>query len=214
MDNSANAHICREKSYFTGEIVPVPPESAGVATIGEQVLHPTGIGTAEWTWSDDDGVKHTMELQKVLYFLESPVNILSVTGLANQLQDSEGTSVRTHHFYSIFIWDDWKYQCRIDHSCNQLAELPINEGFSLFNLFAKTVNSFMKPPPKFNIFTTVNVPEVEQHTISVGDNSRYIREGRNAIVKVVRVIRPDSVFPEYEVEFPNEDTLVTSEEFL
>jgi hypothetical protein len=80
-DNSANVHVCNTKSCFVGEIQ--MDKSLQVATIGGRQNASAGIGTVRWKWNDDDGVSHTFEIRDVLYFPESPVNILSVTKFAD-----------------------------------------------------------------------------------------------------------------------------------
>ena len=78
-DNSANVHVCNDKSCFVGEIK--MDWSLQVATIGGKKNTSAGIGTVRWKWKDDNGVFHTFEIQDALYFPDSPVNILSVTNL-------------------------------------------------------------------------------------------------------------------------------------
>ena len=89
-DNSANTHIYNNKDMF----VDFKETTSGmVATIGGKLNRPAGIGTVEWKWNDDDGVTHTQQLENVLYFPQSPINIMSVTEFAKQLHDEEGTGI-------------------------------------------------------------------------------------------------------------------------
>jgi len=138
VDNSANAHICRDKKFFVGEIRSVNSE-AGVATIGGTDFKPAGIGTVEWTWTDDNGRRHTMRIENVLYFPQSPVNVLSVTAFASQLGDEEGTWIKTKMKYSQFTWDSERHSRRIEHSENCLPELPINNGYGTFVTFCNSI---------------------------------------------------------------------------
>ena len=46
-DNSANVHVCNQKSMFIGEISPVTSHS--VATIGGKGHAPGGTGTVRWS---------------------------------------------------------------------------------------------------------------------------------------------------------------------
>ena len=107
-DNSANVHICNNKKMFIGAIRRT--DQHYVATIGGNKNNATGMGTARWTWKDDDGKSHTMDINDVLYFPSSPVNILSVTALATQLEDDEGTGIDTKRTSSKFYWDNGKYE--------------------------------------------------------------------------------------------------------
>ncbi len=52
------------------------------------------------------------------------------------------------------------------------------------------------------------------NSIFVGDTLRYIVEGHNGMVKLVKIICAGSGFPEFEVEHGNKDTLTTTEKFL
>ena len=78
-DNSANTHICNDKSMFKTFS---STTSGLVATIGGKLNRPSGIGTVEWTWKDDDGNPHTQQFEKCLYFPSSTINIMSVTSYA------------------------------------------------------------------------------------------------------------------------------------
>ena len=86
-----------------------------VATIGGKLNSPAGIGTVKWKWKDDAGLVHKILLDKVLYFPNSPINIMSITELARQLDDEEGTGIDTKMKYSRFYWDNNKYSRKIFH---------------------------------------------------------------------------------------------------
>ena len=92
-DNSANVYICNSKSNYIGEMLPVRAHK--VATIGGRGHTPAGTGTVSWTLMDDKGKSHTYLVENVLYFPQSPINILSVTEFAKQLYDEEGTGIDT-----------------------------------------------------------------------------------------------------------------------
>ena len=105
-DNSANIHICNDKSMYTEF---TETRKGFVATIGGKLNRPAGIGTVKWKWKDDDGIEHKNHLKKVLYFPHSPINIMSVTEFARQLDDEEGTGIDTKMKYSRFYWKNNKY---------------------------------------------------------------------------------------------------------
>ena len=56
-------------------------DSTGVATIGGLYLSPHFIGNIRTSWYDDDEKLYDCILRGVLYFPDSPVNIISVTAL-------------------------------------------------------------------------------------------------------------------------------------
>ena len=100
----AAKYICNDKNMFDGELRPT--DSHYVATIGGGKNNvAAGMGTVKWTWKDDNGKSHTMLIHDVLYFPSSPVNILSVTSLAEQLNDNDGTGIDTKQNTSQFYWN-------------------------------------------------------------------------------------------------------------
>ena len=142
-DNSANVHICNKRSMFVGDLTPVINHK--VATIGGKGHQPSGIGTVRWTWRDVKGKMHQYNIEDVLYFPESPINILSVTAFAKQLNDTEGTGIDTKQLHSNFYWSSNQFSLRIQHPPSNLPEVSINEGFSLATVYramvSKLVNS-------------------------------------------------------------------------
>ena len=64
-----------------------------VATIGGKLNQPAGIDTVKWTWKDGGGAVHMEQIENTLYFTKSPINIMSVTELAKQFNDEEGTGI-------------------------------------------------------------------------------------------------------------------------
>ena len=97
-DNSANAHIFRHRHMFVGKIGKIDPRN-GVATIGGEDLRPSGIGMVKCSWDDDEGKTHNFFLVKTLFFPTSPVNIISVSRLADHFNDDEGKSIQTRRHY-------------------------------------------------------------------------------------------------------------------
>ena len=93
-----------------------PIISNGVATIGGKDLIPKWIFRVIWSWTDYEGKLHTNKLKNVLYFPQSPVNILSVTSLSESMKYYEVTWVLTKIKYSIFTWNFGKYKETISHS--------------------------------------------------------------------------------------------------
>ena len=133
-DNAATAHICNNKHMYVGEIRPV--KTQGVATIGGTNFKPSGIGTVQWSWRDDNYKKHTEELDNVLFFPESPVNIISLHQLGRHFgNDEEGTWIQTKLSYLIFTWNQGKYTRKLLHLPSALPVIGINEGTSWTKAF-------------------------------------------------------------------------------
>ena len=75
MDKSANAHICSDEYMFTDNIYPIIYNV--VATIVRKDIIQKEVNTGIWSCTDDEVKLHTNKLNNILYFLDSPVNILS-----------------------------------------------------------------------------------------------------------------------------------------
>ena len=131
---------------FVGTIEPC--SNHRVATIGGKGHSASGLGTVRWTWHDDYGKTHEYLVEGVLYFPQSPINILSVTSFARQLNDKEGTGIDTKMAYSRFYWDKGRYQRIIRHPASNLPEMSINEGFSLATMYRAFVSRVINPAVK------------------------------------------------------------------
>ena len=138
-DNSANVHICNDKNMFISP--PRRTDQHYVATIVGAKNSAAGMGTARWRCKDDGGKQHTVDVENVLYFLQSPVNILSITSLAYQFNDDDGTGINTKRSKSHFKWNHNKHQQKITHPPSNLPELPVNEGFSLAGMYTQMVGT-------------------------------------------------------------------------
>ena len=112
-----------------------------VAIIGGSHNRANGVGTVVWKRKDDNGKLHTFEVNNILYFLDFPVNILSVTKFAEQLNDDHATGCDTKRNYSILHWDNKIFQRMTKHPASNLPELIANEGWSIFHIFSKVVKT-------------------------------------------------------------------------
>ena len=227
-DNSANTHICNNRDMF----VSFRPISSGmVATIGGKLNRPSGIGTVKWTWKDDNGVSHTQQLKDTLYFPKSPINIMSVTEFARQLNDTEGTGIDTKMLLSRFYWDHNKFSRTIHHSGSNLPELAINEGNVLYSwwtrAFSRKVDDSVKPTCCFisrdfddHCCATidkekgVNNSTFVESVIYPGESLIYKYQGRNAMVTVKSSKISDKGILTYTVIFPSGESKEVTREFL
>jgi hypothetical protein len=73
-DNAATGHICKDKSLFTGDLIPSIYE---VGTAAGKSIH-TLMGTVTLRVTNDNGVKHSFVLGNVNYLPNLPVNLLSL----------------------------------------------------------------------------------------------------------------------------------------
>jgi hypothetical protein len=226
-DNSANTHICNNKAMF----VTFEETTKGmVATIGGKLNRPGGIGTVEWTWKDDTGESHTERLDNVLFFPQSPINIMSVTEFAKQLDDEEGTGIDTKMKYSRFYWKQNKYSRKIYHSASNLPELAINEGNTLYSWFTKkfgtrvddTINPtccFTNSDHDNHCCVTIDRGKPDDTTfiesiIYPGEKLIYKNEGDNAVVKIIDSNLDKDGMLRYTIEFASGERDQVPREYL
>ena len=88
-DNSEDVQILSEEDIFTDKIDPIIYN--WVATICGKYLFPKMIGIVIWSWTYDEVQMHIKMFNNVIYFTESPVNMLSVTALYESTKDDEVT---------------------------------------------------------------------------------------------------------------------------
>ena len=106
VDNCANVHVWNERSQFKN-FRPIPKNSQGVSTIGGQPHVAESIGDVPTSWRDDEGKIFHHTLKDVLFFIDSPVKIISPSKLGTEWGptiDHEGTSITTKYSYSYFTW--------------------------------------------------------------------------------------------------------------
>ena len=68
-------------------------------------------------------------LKDVLYFHRSPVNLISVTSLVNQLDDDSGTSIKTSKKMYKYVWNRKAGRVDLFYGPCQLPEMLVNYGF-------------------------------------------------------------------------------------
>ena len=73
-DNAATGHICKDKSLFSGDLVPL----IYIVSTANEIDSPTLIGNVNLHLKDNEGNKHEFNLTKVNYMPNSPVNLLSL----------------------------------------------------------------------------------------------------------------------------------------
>jgi hypothetical protein len=73
-DNAATGHICKDKSLFSGDLVPL----IYIVSTANGIDSPTLLGNVNLHLRANEGNKHEFNLTKVNYMLNSPVNLLSL----------------------------------------------------------------------------------------------------------------------------------------
>lgn len=118
LDNSANAHIWAILVDFMPGTLRrfLPKPEAGVLTIGDSNQFSHSIGDIQVSWLDSVDTTVQYILKDELYFPNSPINIISVTAFADQLEDNEGTWIMTKRRHSVFTWDFGRNLIELTHS--------------------------------------------------------------------------------------------------
>jgi len=221
-DNSANVHICNDKSLFIGDIRKT--DRHYVATIAGQKSAASAMGTVRWKWKDDDGKTHSYDVHDVLYFPTSPVNILSVTGFADQLKDDDGTGIDTKRSTSRFYWQNDRFQRTIAHSASNLPELRVNEGFSAAGLYSKAVCFKVKLAKKYCHCHASNlIPgdgenshkiDVDSDLFHVGETLLYTNAGHTTYVKVEKILLDNDCVLRFKCKTVSGGEIITTKESL
>ena len=139
-ENNVNVHICNRRNMFVGEIRKLSNQQ--VATIGGRGHQHSGIATVKLIWCDNSGKSHKYLVEDVLLFPQYPINILSVTYFARQLNDLTVTGLNTQQLKYRFYWELNKLLLTIQHPPSNLPEISINKGFSLSTTFCALVFIF------------------------------------------------------------------------
>ena len=87
-----------------------------VYTIGVKYIIPKGIGKVSWYQTDDEGKLQTNKFNNILYFTDSPFNVLITNALAEYTKYDKVTWVLTKRKYSIFTWYFGRYRSTMAHS--------------------------------------------------------------------------------------------------
>ena len=138
VDNAANTHIWNNLEDFVVGSVRYfdDADEVGVLTIDKDSSRPLGVGTVIVKITEDNGDETEVELHHCLYFLASPVKIISVSSLASQYDDLEGTWIKSFWQHSVFHWDHDKHSVTFYRPTSKLPVLHLATGSSTLSSFA------------------------------------------------------------------------------
>ena len=131
LDNSANTHIwSRIDDFVEGSLHYFDHTETlpGVMTIGNEKSNPVGTGTVIIKIRDKTATLQEIILKNVLYFPSSPVNVISVTSLADQFGDNDGTWIKTKRYSSVFVWNFGQFEVEFDHPSSSLPVFNVCPG--------------------------------------------------------------------------------------
>ena len=246
VDNSANTHIwTRLDDFIPGSLRYFEDDDdVGVITIGNESSRPVGIGRVPLQWKDNQGNDHDVILEEALYFPASPVNIISVSYMAKQYDDPDGTWIKSRWHRSTFSWNCGQFAIDFDHPSSNLPILQVNIGSTQLSSFvtlcraasatidapALTTCRTYLPSDRFNniCFVTDNVESAQgdpryrftpketlENIFLVGDKLRLTRNGVNEVVEVVDFdIAEDSLAPIFSVVLNDGTIIQVAKEFL
>ena len=222
LDNAANVHIWNNKGDFV-DYIPAASNSKGVSTIGDIPAQADGVGNVPLSWTDDEGKIYSIVLKNVQHHSKSPVNVLSIGCLADQLDDDEGTSCKTYRLHSNFSWEGDKFHRTLQHpTLTRIPELPVRADHSKFKAFCSNINREMD----YNILPTccvtartklppLPVEGENNDKFKVGDTLTYTREGKIFSVKLLEIIVDKLTFiSSFKVEKQDGSIFITPKEFL
>ncbi len=143
-DNSATGHICKDKSLFSGELVP------SIFKVGSAtgILTPTLMGRVILRLMDDEGVTHSFELTNVNYLPDSPVNLLSLWRLAEMYLDVSGhpdwygTGIQSGFDNHVLFWIQEHFKKSFTTASSGLPECLFNSDYSQLQAFSTTISKF------------------------------------------------------------------------
>ena len=141
MDNCANVNIWNDSNAFIPEsYLKINAEaSTAVSAVNGEGNLPADCGNVPISWKDDKGQTYNIVLKNVLHFPKSPVKILSVVSLAEQLKDDLDTWILSRRYQSIFTWDFGKFTKTILHGNSKLPELQVQSSLKNAEAFYSLV---------------------------------------------------------------------------
>ena len=143
VDNCANVNIWNDFEAFIPESylkINAEASTTVFAVNGDSNL-PTGCGDVPVQWKDDEGQVYEIVLKNVLHFPKSPVKIISVVALAEQLKDDWDTWIQSRQRQSTFTWDFGKHIKTIIHGKSKLPELLIKSNKRKMDAFYSLVQT-------------------------------------------------------------------------
>ena len=156
---------------------------------------------------------------------------MSVTELANQFNDEEGTGINTKMNYSRFYWRDNKFSRKIYHSAFNIPELVINKGTTLFTWFtqkfSRKIDDSINPSCCFtnhnleiHCCTTIDKSTTDkdnmffESVIYNGENLIYKNQCHNAVIKIIDSGLNKDGMLEYTIEFASGERYKVPIEYL
>ena len=193
---------------------------------------------------DNAGIIVHLQLQNCLYFPMSPVKIISVTMLAQQFNDQDGTWIKICWYHSTFSWDHEKHTIDFSRPSSKLPILQVNPGYSellsFCSLFEAEIDRH-QPHPLMTcqtLFPTDKLTDISfasnnihhdaleasstfilcsstNNIYSVGDKLGLSRNGVNRVVYIIAVtVDKKHQIPYFSVVLKDGHCIKVTKEFL
>ena len=244
IDNSANTHVWSRLEDFeegTLHYYGQDEDVSGVVTIGDESSVPVGIGTVRVKIRDNSGDLIGVNLEKALYFPQSSVNVISVTYLAHQLGDDDGTWIKTKRNSSVLSWNFARHQIEFYHPSSNLPVLNVypetsvsDQFMSLFENVGASVGlkamtscrTCLPCDAATDLCFLTDLPSADgddnQHyrfgddgMFHIGDTVRYTKNGVNEKVEILKIrVDEESYTPYYTIRLQDDHEVEASKEFL
>ena len=194
------------------------------------------MGDVQISWRDNLGKSYPVILKGALFASDSPVNIISVTALAEQLDDNNGTWIQTSRYTSIFKWDFGKFSKTIVHPTSRLPQLQVNDRFSKLTPFYTFLENagavsrthdaiflcgavFDNEDPTILVHPPLNsFKESEKQSESsyeIGQQLKFTRDGHCEKVTLDSVdVDMDTMVPSYNIKLKNGIITSVTKEYL
>ena len=152
------------------------------------------------------------------------MNILSITSLADQFNDDDGTGIDTKRRKSHFYWNYNKHQQTITHPPSNLPELPVKEGFSLAGMYTRMVGAkFFTTKQHFHCHASNLIPnddetkrnvELSSDMFHVGETLLYTNVGKTSYVRIEEISLDEKSVLRFRVRTTNDEVIETTKEYL
>lgn len=135
-DNHATHHICNLLNLLTA-MRSVP--KIGIKGVSYSTMA-SWTRTIRFVLKDNKGIKHTTQIDNMMYLPESTKNLIPVSKRSDDKCNDCG--VLTHRRLSIFIWNKDNNAKHIPHPPDyKIPLMPVNEGDAAYVLLMKRIKS-------------------------------------------------------------------------
>ena len=135
----------------------------------------SGCGTIKVRITDDAGRKHNVNINDVLYVLESPTNLISPQQWSSDTDEPSGTGEVTISGSTLLFWEQKKYSKFVPHHPQmKIPIITVNDGYTTSTAFKATMQPEQEVPCYFQTSTVVEDEQKQAHIIPIEDDESVI----------------------------------------